>query len=59
MLVRDMESLNLVFTQAFKLKVSERMAFPEYKIKAAFLDLGDTQLEVIQPTALDSPFARQ
>jgi methylmalonyl-CoA epimerase len=59
MLVQDMESLIRVFTQVFKLKVSERMEFPEYKIKVAFLDLGEIQLEVIQPTAPDSPFARQ
>lgn len=58
MLVEDMESLLHVFTEVFNLKVSKRMEFPQGKIKVAFLDLGELQLEVIQPTGPDTPFAR-
>ena len=57
MLVEDMESLLHVFTEVFNLTVSKQMEFPEGKIKVAFLDLGELQLEVIQPTGPDTPFA--
>lgn len=58
MLVEDMESLLRVFTEVFNLTVSKRIEFPEGKIKVAFLDLGELQLEIIQPTGPDTPFAR-
>jgi methylmalonyl-CoA epimerase len=57
MLVEDMESLLRVFTGVLNLTVSKRMEFPQHKIKVAFLDLGDLQLEVIQPTGPGTPFA--
>lgn len=57
MLVEDMESLLHVFTEVLNLKISKRMEFPEGKIKVAFLDLGELQLEVIQPTGPGTPFA--
>ncbi|MBA7479689.1 Ethylmalonyl-CoA/methylmalonyl-CoA epimerase [subsurface metagenome] len=58
MLVKDMESLIRVFTEVLNLKVSKQMEFPQDKIKVAFLDLGELQLEVIQPTGPGTPFAR-
>lgn len=58
MLVKDMESLIRVFTEILNLTVSKQMEFPQAKIKVAFLDLGELQLEVIQPTGPDTPFAR-
>lgn len=58
MLVKDMESLIRVFTEVLNLKVSKRMEFPEGKIKVTFLDLGELQLEVIQPTGPGTPFVR-
>jgi methylmalonyl-CoA/ethylmalonyl-CoA epimerase len=58
MLVEDMESLLRVFTETFKLTISKQVEFPKDKIKVAFLDLGELQLEVIQPTGPGTPFAR-
>lgn len=57
MLAEDMESLLHVFPEVVNLTVSKRMAFPRDKIKVSFLDLGELQLEVIQPTGPGAPFA--
>jgi methylmalonyl-CoA epimerase len=58
MLVEDMESLLGVFTGTFNLTISKEVDFPSDKIKVAFVDLGELQLEVIQPTGGGTPFAR-
>ncbi len=58
MLVEDMESLLRVLTEVLNLTVSQQVEFPQDKFKVAFLDLGELQLEVIQPTGPGTPFAR-
>ena len=55
--VKDLEKAKGVF-EALGLKVEGEEVVGEQKVKVAFVPVGDTRIELLEPTAPDSPVAR-
>jgi len=55
--VKDLEKAKGVF-EALDLKVEGEEVVGEQKVKVAFVPVGDTRIELLEPTAPDSPVAR-
>ncbi|MGA7579081.1 MAG: VOC family protein [Desulfobaccales bacterium] len=51
LVVQDIESSLKLFTEALGLKLSEVENNDRFKVRIAFLPVGDTLVELIQPTA--------
>ncbi len=56
--VNDLDSAVKVLEAAFGLKVSHIEEVQEQKVKVAFIPLGDTRLEIMEPTSEDSTVAK-
>jgi methylmalonyl-CoA/ethylmalonyl-CoA epimerase len=54
--VKDLEAAAEVY-QAMGLSVKEIVDVPEQKVRVAFIPVGETTIELVQPTAEDSPVA--
>jgi methylmalonyl-CoA epimerase len=55
--VKDLETSAQVY-QAMGLSISEIVDVPEQKVRVAFIPIGETTIELVQPTSEDSPVAR-
>lgn len=56
--VRDIEKALDVYEAAFGLPLKEVVDVPEDKVKVAFLPIGKSNLELVQPTSEDTGTAR-
>lgn len=56
--VRDLDAAVRTYEQVLDTRVVARDASRDQGVRAAFLPVGDTQLELIEPTGADSPIAR-
>jgi len=54
--VKDLETAARVY-EAMGLSVSKIVDVPEQKVRVAFIPVGETAIELIQPTSEDSPVA--
>ncbi len=52
--VRDLDEALARYGRLYGLKAGERIEVPEQDVEIAFLPVGNTQLELIQPTRRDS-----
>lgn len=55
--VKDLETAAQVY-QSMGLSISEIVDVPEQKVRVAFIPVGETTIELVQPTSEDSPVAR-
>jgi len=55
--VKDLEKAKGVF-EALGLKVEGEEVVEEQKVKVAFIPVGETRIELLEPTASDSPVAK-
>jgi methylmalonyl-CoA/ethylmalonyl-CoA epimerase len=56
--VRDIEEAAKFYEQLLGLKMSGVESVPSNKVKAGFIPVGDTRIELVQPESPDSPVAR-
>jgi methylmalonyl-CoA/ethylmalonyl-CoA epimerase len=56
--VRDLEKALAVFRDRLRLPLDAVEEVPQEKVKVAFLSVGESRLELLQPTAVDSAVAR-
>lgn len=55
--VKDLnEAVELYKNMGFNISHTEEV--PDQKVKVAFIELGESRLELLEPTATDSPIAR-
>ena len=57
--VRDLESALKVYASALGLVVKKIEEFKEYKVKIAFITIGEAMIELVQPTSADAPLAKR
>jgi methylmalonyl-CoA/ethylmalonyl-CoA epimerase len=53
--VRDIKASSEFYKGCLNLDVSEPVDVPGQKVRVAFMEIGKTKLELIQPLGLDSP----
>lgn len=53
--VRDIKASSEFYKGCLNLDVSDPVDVPAQKVKVAFMEVGKTKLELIQPSGLDSP----
>lgn len=56
--VKDLEKALTFYRDVLGLKVSTPQVLKEQQVKAAFMPLGETKLELLEPTHPESPVAR-
>jgi len=56
--VRDLDEALERYRRTYGLQPSERLPVPTQHVEVAFLAIGDTRLELVQPTDDQSPVAR-
>jgi len=56
--VRSLEDALAPYETGLGLRVAEIQEVPTEKVRVAFLPVGETRLELLEPTAHDSPIAR-
>lgn len=56
--VRSLETAIPYYERALGLKCDHREEVPSQKVKTAFFTVGEVHLELLEPTAPDSPVAR-
>lgn len=56
--VRDLDEALERYRRTYGLQPSERLPVPAQHVEVAFLAIGDTRLELVQPTDDQSPVAR-
>ncbi|MBI5243406.1 MAG: methylmalonyl-CoA epimerase [Elusimicrobia bacterium] len=56
--VKDLEESSRFYRDVLGLKCSRPEAVPEQKVRLAFLELGEVKIELVEPSAPDSPIAR-
>lgn len=56
--VKDLDSAVSVLKTAFNLEVEGIEEVPSQKVKVAFLPVGESRLELLEPTSDDSPIAK-
>ncbi len=56
--VRDLETALAFYRDALGLEVGEVEEVPSQRVKAPFLPVGETALELLEATSADSPIAR-
>ncbi|UCG42576.1 MAG: methylmalonyl-CoA epimerase [candidate division WOR-3 bacterium] len=56
--VPDIEEAAKFYEQQLGLKMSGVESVPSNKVKAGFIPVGDTRIELVQPESPDSPVAR-
>ncbi|MEE2635787.1 MAG: methylmalonyl-CoA epimerase [Acidobacteriota bacterium] len=56
--VRDLETALAFYRDALGLEVGEVEEVPSQRVKAQFLPVGETALELLEATSTDSPIAR-
>jgi len=55
--VRDLDEATRIYT-ALGLKVERVTEVPEQKVRVAFISVGESTIELVQPTSNNSPVAR-
>ncbi len=53
--VRDIRKVSEFYGGTLKLKISEPIDVPNQKVRVAFMEIGNTKLELIQPLGEESP----
>ena len=56
--VRDIQEALRVYENALALPLRETMEVPDQKVKVAFLPIGESTIELVQPTTDDTGIAR-
>lgn len=56
--VRDIETASEFYTTQLGLKVARVEDVPSQKVRVAFIPIGDTRIELVMPTADDSPISK-
>jgi methylmalonyl-CoA epimerase len=56
--VRDLDVAVRTYIEALGASLSDRVDVPDQGVAVAFLTLGDTQIELVQPLSTDSAVAR-
>ena len=56
--VHDIEETMKFFNEVFDIPTSEVIELPDQGIRGALLSVGQTRLELLQPTSADSPVGR-
>lgn len=56
--VQDLDAALRVLKEVFGVEAANVEEIPSLKVKVGFVPIGDTQLELVQPTALDSTTAK-
>ncbi|MFC2030604.1 methylmalonyl-CoA epimerase [Chloroflexota bacterium] len=56
--VRDIEEALGVYESALGLPLEEVVEVPDQQVRVAFLPVGDTNVELVQPTSVDTGTAR-
>ncbi|MBS4053481.1 MAG: methylmalonyl-CoA epimerase [Thermaerobacter sp.] len=56
--VRDLEAVRHFYTTILGLPDAGEEVVPEQKVRVAFLPIGETKIELLEPTAPDSPIAK-
>lgn len=56
--VKDLDNAVELLKTAFGVEVSHIEEVPEQKVRVAFVPLGDTRLEIMEPTSEDSTVAK-
>lgn len=56
--VRSIEDASHFYRDVLGLKCSGAEEVPDQKVRVAFFPIGDTRIELLEPTADDSPIAR-
>jgi len=57
--VRDLETALRVYTSVLGLPVKKIEDFKEYKVRIAFIPIGEVMIELVQPTSADAPLAQR
>ncbi len=55
--VQDIEEASRFYTEMLGLEVSGIEELPKEKVKVAFIPIGDTRIELVQPLTEDSPIS--
>lgn len=56
--VEDLEEAAKIYRDFLQLKVTDIEEVPEQKVKVAFIPIGDSEVELLEPTSKDSPVAK-
>jgi methylmalonyl-CoA/ethylmalonyl-CoA epimerase len=56
--IRDIKKGSEFYEECLNLNVSESIDVPSQKVRIAFMEIGGTKLELIQPLGEDSPVAK-
>jgi methylmalonyl-CoA/ethylmalonyl-CoA epimerase len=56
--VRDIDSAARFYHEQLGLEVSARETVPQRKVRVAFIQLGATRIELVQPDSPESPIAK-
>ncbi|NLJ33098.1 MAG: methylmalonyl-CoA epimerase [Firmicutes bacterium] len=56
--VRDLEEAAKIYRDFLQLKVTGIEEVPDQKVKVAFIPIGDSEVELLEPTTEDSPVAK-
>ena len=57
--VKDLEKASRLYTDILKLEVKEIEEIEDLKVKIAFIPIGEVMIELVQPTAMDTPLAKR
>jgi methylmalonyl-CoA epimerase len=57
--VKDLERASTLYTDIFKLEVKKIEEVKDLKVKIAFIPIGEVMVELVQPTAMDTPLAKR
>ena len=53
--VRDIKKVSEFYRECLNLNISEPIDVPDQKVRVAFMEIGKTKLELIEPLGKDSP----
>lgn len=56
--VKSIDEALPLYEKALGIKCTSREEVPSQKVKVAFLPVGDTRIELLEPTSADSPVAK-
>lgn len=56
--VRDVEAAASLYTEVLGLSLHGIEVVPDQQVKVAFIPVGDSEIELLQPTTPDGPIAR-
>ncbi|NLP18787.1 MAG: methylmalonyl-CoA epimerase [Firmicutes bacterium] len=56
--VKDLEEAAEIYRDFLQLEVTDIEEVPDQKVKVAFIPVGDSEVELLEPTTEDSPVAK-